>query len=139
MKNLIYSSKRWGLSYWKRYLMLSLKNNKGRLKLVKGQTMLDRWNSYNDKLGVPPIHNEFNQLGKQKKIQSGCYECKSMKLIRDYEKGEIICGNCGLVILEVMTVPKSPTMDSKSDQWDGLMDNIEQILEKRISIQGWEF
>ncbi len=29
-----------------------------------------------------------------------CPECGSTKLIRDYERGEIICGNCGLVISE---------------------------------------
>ncbi len=29
-----------------------------------------------------------------------CPECKSKKLIRDYEKGELICGSCGLIISE---------------------------------------
>ncbi|MBN2477705.1 transcription initiation factor IIB [Candidatus Micrarchaeota archaeon] len=31
---------------------------------------------------------------------SKCPECGSKKLIRDYEKGEIICGKCGLIITE---------------------------------------
>ena len=29
-----------------------------------------------------------------------CPECKSKRLIRDYEKGEIICADCGLIIAE---------------------------------------
>ena len=27
-----------------------------------------------------------------------CPECRSTKLIKDYELGEIVCGNCGLTI-----------------------------------------
>lgn len=34
--------------------------------------------------------------------ETKCPECKSKKLIRDYEKGEIICGSCGLIINESM-------------------------------------
>ncbi|MCX6768754.1 MAG: transcription initiation factor IIB, partial [Candidatus Micrarchaeota archaeon] len=29
-----------------------------------------------------------------------CPECGSPKLIKDYEKGELICGACGLVLTE---------------------------------------
>ncbi|NYZ76729.1 transcription initiation factor IIB [Candidatus Micrarchaeota archaeon] len=29
-----------------------------------------------------------------------CPECKSARLIRDYERGEIICGDCGLILAE---------------------------------------
>ena len=29
-----------------------------------------------------------------------CPECKSKRLIRDYEKGELLCANCGLIIAE---------------------------------------
>ncbi len=32
--------------------------------------------------------------------ENKCPECGSKKLIRDYEKGEIICGTCGLIITE---------------------------------------
>lgn len=32
--------------------------------------------------------------------ENKCSECGSKKLIRDYEKGEIICANCGLIISE---------------------------------------
>ena len=29
-----------------------------------------------------------------------CPECKSKRLVRDYEKGEILCANCGLIVAE---------------------------------------
>ncbi|MBD3209940.1 transcription initiation factor IIB [Candidatus Micrarchaeota archaeon] len=29
-----------------------------------------------------------------------CPECKSKRIIRDYEKGELLCANCGLIIAE---------------------------------------
>ncbi|MBI5223295.1 transcription initiation factor IIB [Candidatus Micrarchaeota archaeon] len=29
-----------------------------------------------------------------------CPECKSERIIRDYEKGELLCGSCGLIIAE---------------------------------------
>ncbi len=32
--------------------------------------------------------------------ETKCPECKGKKLIRDYEKGELICGSCGLIINE---------------------------------------
>ncbi len=32
--------------------------------------------------------------------ENKCSECGGKKLIRDYEKGEIICANCGLIISE---------------------------------------
>ncbi len=32
--------------------------------------------------------------------ENKCPECSNKKLIRDYEKGEIICANCGLIISE---------------------------------------
>ncbi len=35
-------------------------------------------------------------------MKTKCSECGSEKLIRDYEKGEIICGTCGLIIAENM-------------------------------------
>ena len=37
---------------------------------------------------------------KSKDKLSNCPECGSERIIRDYEKGEIICGDCGLVITE---------------------------------------
>ncbi|MGB9719079.1 MAG: transcription initiation factor IIB [Candidatus Anstonellales archaeon] len=37
---------------------------------------------------------------KVKKEVTVCPECASTKLIRDYEKGELICTNCGLIIEE---------------------------------------
>jgi transcription initiation factor TFIIB len=30
-----------------------------------------------------------------------CPECKSTKLIKDYERGEVVCGNCGLIITQI--------------------------------------
>ncbi len=35
-------------------------------------------------------------------VEKKCSECGSKKLIRDYEKGEIICASCGLIISENM-------------------------------------
>jgi transcription initiation factor TFIIB len=32
------------------------------------------------------------------KIETKCPECQSEKLINDHERGEIVCGSCGLVI-----------------------------------------
>ncbi len=29
-----------------------------------------------------------------------CTECKSKRIVRDYEKGELLCSNCGLIIVE---------------------------------------
>ncbi len=37
---------------------------------------------------------------KEKKGVTVCPECGSTRLIRDYEKGELICTNCGLIIEE---------------------------------------
>ncbi len=35
-------------------------------------------------------------------VKEKCPECGSTKLIRDYERGEIVCGDCGFVISENM-------------------------------------
>ncbi|HLC68953.1 MAG TPA: TFIIB-type zinc ribbon-containing protein, partial [Candidatus Bilamarchaeaceae archaeon] len=32
--------------------------------------------------------------------QNKCPECGAARLIRDYEKGELLCGQCGLIIAE---------------------------------------
>lgn len=44
-----------------------------------------------------------------------CPECASKKLIRDYERGEIICGDCGFVVSEHMfdTGPEWRAFDSE--------------------------
>lgn len=31
---------------------------------------------------------------------TACPECKSKKIVKDYEKGELLCANCGLIIAE---------------------------------------
>jgi transcription initiation factor TFIIB len=33
-------------------------------------------------------------------LSARCPECKSKRIVRDYEKGEILCSNCGLIITE---------------------------------------
>ncbi|MFH1784790.1 MAG: transcription initiation factor IIB, partial [Candidatus Micrarchaeota archaeon] len=33
-------------------------------------------------------------------IATKCSECKSQRIVRDYEKGELLCSNCGLIIAE---------------------------------------
>jgi transcription initiation factor TFIIB len=42
----------------------------------------------------------MKKKGKEKEEIVVCPECGSTKLIRDYEKGELICTNCGLIIEE---------------------------------------
>ncbi len=41
-----------------------------------------------------------HKLGKQTVIHRTCPECKSKNLVTDTEMGELICGNCGLVVEE---------------------------------------
>jgi len=38
--------------------------------------------------------------GASKKPKTKCPECGGERIIRDYEKGELICGSCGLIIAE---------------------------------------
>ena len=33
-------------------------------------------------------------------MSASCPECKGKRLVRDYEKGEILCANCGLIVSE---------------------------------------
>ncbi len=45
--------------------------------------------------------NKKNKSKTENKMQiTHCPECGSERIIRDYERGEIICGDCGLVITE---------------------------------------
>ncbi|MEM2112397.1 MAG: TFIIB-type zinc ribbon-containing protein [Candidatus Bathyarchaeia archaeon] len=72
-----------------------------------------------------------------KSIQNKCDECGSTNLIQDYEKGEIVCQNCGLIIQEITMVSRFLNKSATSDQWDGTIDNIERILEDHVSKKGW--
>lgn len=42
----------------------------------------------------------FFLFGGRKMSKKKCPECGGTKLIRDYEKGELICGSCGLIIAD---------------------------------------
>ncbi|MDH5664168.1 MAG: hypothetical protein OEY90_06860, partial [Candidatus Bathyarchaeota archaeon] len=39
-------------------------------------------------------------MSKQALIYTACPECESKNLVMDMEIGELVCGNCGLVIEE---------------------------------------
>jgi hypothetical protein len=44
-----------------------------------------------------------------KKEADICKECGSARLVRDYEQGEIVCANCGLIAEEIYTLQFSRT------------------------------
>lgn len=44
----------------------------------------------------------MKKAGLQRRLVDKCPECSSTNLIHDYDSGETICGNCGLVVQEQM-------------------------------------
>lgn len=58
------------------------------------------------------------------KIETKCPECGSDKLINDHERGEIVCGACGLVI--------DDSIMDMGPEWRAL------IMSSVIKGHGWE-
>ena len=48
------------------------------------------------------LRREKEKVDEFEKFTVECPECKSHTLVRDYERAELVCSDCGLVIDEIM-------------------------------------
>ena len=69
-------------------------------EIIKIDTMdseeLDR--ELDNASGISEKEQMKEDVAEMEKQETVCPECKSTKLINDHERGEVVCGNCGLVI-----------------------------------------
>ena len=74
-----------------------------------------------------------------KESKQACSECggNEMKRIVDQSTILIGCTNCGCYDIEEELPPPSSKSATGPNHWDGVIDNIERLLEDRVSKRGW--
>jgi len=74
-----------------------------------------------------------------KESKQVCNECGGNEMRRIVDQSMILigCTNCGCYGIEGELPPPSSKSATGLDQWNGVVDNIERLLEDSISKQGW--